>query len=91
MISDKSCNGLVREHIIEAKEIVSRKATPELKSEGRVNINTVLEAEGSWVIQTEATACVKGFVVFEEVEEYQQDCGAENKGWSGRYGEDQIM
>lgn len=81
----------MREYIIEAKEIVSRKAMLQLRSEGRVNINTVLEAEGSWVIQTEITACVKGFVVFEEVEGYQQDCGADNKRWSGRYGEDQIM
>lgn len=46
MISGKSCNGLVREHTIESKEIVSGKAMPELRSEGRVNINTIWEAEG---------------------------------------------
>lgn len=78
----------MREHIIEARESVWESNT---WVEVWRSINAILEVDVSWVIQTEAAACVKSFVVFEEMEKCQQECGAEIKGWSGRYDKDQIM
>lgn len=43
VVSDKKRKGLVTEHIIEVREIVSEKVTPELRSEERVNSNALSE------------------------------------------------
>ena len=46
VVSDKKRKGLVTEHIIEVREIVSEKVTPELRSEERVNSNALSEMGG---------------------------------------------
>lgn len=46
VISDKKCSGLVREHIVELREIGSEKVTSELRSKERVSSNSISEMRG---------------------------------------------